>query len=68
LTYTLRWEEPDPDDVETLVASPSGISASPRKSASTQGPFKSEARPALHRNGWTDGFFDKLDELLAPQA
>jgi uncharacterized protein YndB with AHSA1/START domain len=45
LPYTLKWEEPDPDDVETLVASPSGISASPRKSASTQG--RSSPRLAL---------------------
>jgi hypothetical protein len=30
----------------------------------TQGPFKNEARRALHRDGWTDSF-DKLEQLLS---
>jgi hypothetical protein len=28
-----------------------------------QGPFKTEARRALHRDGWTDSF-DKLERLV----
>ena len=35
--------------------------------AFVQGPFKTEARLALHRDGWTDGF-DKLERLLSAQA
>jgi uncharacterized protein YndB with AHSA1/START domain len=32
----------------------------------SQGPFKTEARRALHRDGWTESF-DKLAELVTQQ-
>lgn len=67
LAYTFRWEEPDPDDVETLVDLSFRDLGESTEVVFTQGPFKTEARLALHRNGWTDGF-DKLDEVLSPQA
>jgi uncharacterized protein YndB with AHSA1/START domain len=35
--------------------------------AFTQGPFKTEERRPLHRDGWTDGF-DKLERLVSAQA
>ena len=35
--------------------------------ALTQGPFKTEDRRALHRDGWTDSL-DKLERLLADQT
>ena len=67
LAYTFRWEEPDPDDVETLVDLSFRDLGESTEVVFTQGPFKTEARLALHRDGWTDGF-GKLDELLSPQA
>lgn len=63
LAYTFVWEDPDPDDVETLVdLSFRGLGES-TEVALIQGPFKSEARRALHRDGWTDSL-DKLERLL----
>ena len=64
LAYTFAYEEPDPDDVET------GVNLSFRDVGQStevvlgQGPFKTEARRALHREGWTDSF-NKLERLLS---
>ena len=67
LAYTFVWEDPVPDDVETLVAlSFRGLGES-TEIALRQGPFKTEARRALHRDGWSDGF-DKLERLISAQA
>jgi uncharacterized protein YndB with AHSA1/START domain len=63
LAYTFVWEDPDPDDVETLVALSFRDLGESTEVAFTQGPFKTEARRALHRDGWTDGF-DKLERLI----
>jgi uncharacterized protein YndB with AHSA1/START domain len=63
LAFTFRWEDPDPDDVETVA----DLSFSERGDATevvlTQGPFRTEARLELHRGGWTDSF-EKLEALL----
>ena len=67
LAYTFAWEEPDPDDVETLVDLSFRDLGQSTEVALTQGPFKTEARRALHRDGWTDSF-DKLERLLFSQA
>jgi uncharacterized protein YndB with AHSA1/START domain len=66
LVYTFRWEEPDPDDQETLVTL-SFAEAGPRATGVTftQGEFRTEARRALHEQGWTDSF-EKLQSLLSP--
>jgi uncharacterized protein YndB with AHSA1/START domain len=64
LAYTFVWEDPDPDDVETLVALSFRDLGESTELGLTQGPFKTEARRALHRDGWTDGF-DKLERLVA---
>lgn len=67
LAYTFRWEDPDPDDVETVVdLSFQGLGAS-TEVVFTQGPFKTEARRMLHRDGWMDSF-DKLEALLSSGA
>jgi uncharacterized protein YndB with AHSA1/START domain len=64
LAYTFVWEPADPDDVETLAAlSFQDLNGSTRVQF-TQGPFKTEARRDLHREGWGDSF-DKLERLLA---
>lgn len=67
LAYTFRWEEPDPDDVETLVDLSFRNLGESTEVVFTQGSFKTEARLALHRNGWTDGF-DRLEALLSSQG
>ena len=64
LAFTFAWEEPDPDDVETLVIlSFRGLGESTQV-ALEQGRFKTDARVALHREGWTDSL-DKLERLLS---
>ena len=62
LVYTFRWEEPDPDDRETVVVLTLGAVGDATQVTLTQGEFATEARLALHREGWTDSF-DKLREL-----
>jgi uncharacterized protein YndB with AHSA1/START domain len=64
LEYTFVWEEPDPDDVETLVALSFQDLGDSTEVSLTQGPFKTEARRALHRDGWRD-CFERLERLLA---
>jgi uncharacterized protein YndB with AHSA1/START domain len=63
LAFTFVWEDPDPDDVETVVALSFRALGERTEVALTQGPFKTDARRALHRNGWTDSL-DKLAALL----
>ncbi len=67
LAYTFVWEDPDPDDVETLVRLSFRDLGESTEVALTQGPFKTEVRRALHRAGWTD-VFDKLERLVSAQA
>ena len=67
LAYSFVWEPPDPDDVETLVALSFRDLGEATEVAFTQGPFKTDARRALHRDGWTDSF-DKLEWLISAQA
>jgi uncharacterized protein YndB with AHSA1/START domain len=64
LAYTFAWEDPDPDDVENLVELSFHDRGESTEVAHRQGPFKTEARRELHRNGWTDSF-NKLERLLA---
>ena len=66
LAYTFRWEEPDPDDRETIVRlSLETAAADTTELSLSQGRFATEARWALHRDGWTDSFA-RLSELIAP--
>jgi uncharacterized protein YndB with AHSA1/START domain len=67
LAYTFRWEEPDPDDVETLVELSLHQVGDATEVRMRQGEFKTEERRELHRGGWTESF-DKLEELLAHGA
>jgi uncharacterized protein YndB with AHSA1/START domain len=67
LAYTFVWEDPAPDDVETVV----GLSFRDRGEATqvtlVQGPFETEARRLLHRNGWMDSL-DKLERTISAKA
>jgi uncharacterized protein YndB with AHSA1/START domain len=67
LVYTFIYEDPDPDDVENLVSLSLRDLGESTEVAFTQGPFKTEARRALHRDGWTDSF-DKLERLVSARA
>jgi uncharacterized protein YndB with AHSA1/START domain len=64
LAFTFRWDDPDPDDVETVADLSFADRGESTEVVLKQGPFKTEARLELHRGGWTDSF-DKLEELLA---
>lgn len=67
LAYTFRWEEPDPEDRETVVTlSLHDIDAARSELILDQGDFASERRRALHEEGWSQGL-GKLGELLASQ-
>src|SRR5215211_63544 len=67
LAFTFVWEDPDPDDVETLVELSFRDLGESTEVSMTQGPFKTEARRELHRGGWTDSF-DKLERLMSPRG
>ena|SRR5215831_8015827 len=63
LGYTFRYEEPDPDDRETVVAVSLTQAGEATEVSVTQGVFATEARLALHRDGWTQSL-DRLCELV----
>ncbi len=63
LAYTFRWEDPDPDDRETLVTLSLGDLDESTELLLTQGAFATEGRRALHDQGWTDSL-DRLQETL----
>ena len=63
LTYSFRWEEPDPDDQETVVTFSLRELGESTELTVDQGVFATEARRELHRQGWTDGL-ERLDALF----
>jgi len=63
LSYTFRWDEPDPDDRTTVARLSLQDSGDATEVALIQGDFATEARLALHRDGWSDSL-DKLKEFL----
>ena len=67
LVCTFVWEDPDPDDLDTLCDLSFRQLGDSTEVALGQGPFKTEARRRLHRDGWTDSF-DKLERLLRVRA
>ena len=67
LVYTFRWEDPDPDDRETLVTLSLLDLGESTELVLSQGSFATAPRLALHEGGWGDGF-DKLEDLLSSGA
>jgi uncharacterized protein YndB with AHSA1/START domain len=63
LVYTFRWEEPDPDDRETIVALALRAVGESTDVSMSQGEFATEERLALHLGGWSDSF-ERLAELI----
>jgi uncharacterized protein YndB with AHSA1/START domain len=64
LVYTFRWEEPDPDDRETLVTVSLQDLGDSTEFALLQEDFATEGRRALHEAGWTDSL-ERLQQLMA---
>src|SRR3954469_1614304 len=64
MAFTFVWEDPDPDDVETLVELSFRELGEATEVGLLQGAFKTEARRELHRGGWTDTF-DKLERFVS---
>ena len=54
LVYTFEWEEPDPDDRETIVTVSFLDEGSRTRVVLDQGPFATEARLVLHDDGWRE--------------
>ena len=64
LVYTFAWEEPDPDDRETVVTLTFEPDGEGTMLLLRQGSFATEARHALHEAGWTETL-DRLEASLA---
>lgn len=64
LAYTFRWEDPDPDDRETIVRLSLGDLDESTQVSVDQGVFVTEGRRALHEQGWTESL-DRLQELMS---
>ena len=52
--YTFRWEEPTPDDRDTVVDLALVSDGTGTRLALSQGPFLTEERLDLHRDGWSE--------------
>jgi uncharacterized protein YndB with AHSA1/START domain len=70
LSFSFRWDPPDPDDRETVarLTLVEREAESPGGGAETevtlrQGPFATEERRDLHAQGWSESF-EKLDAIL----
>lgn len=64
---TFRYEEPDPDDRETVVELSLQEAGDATQVSLSQGEFATQARLELHRSGWRDSL-EKLRELTASSA
>lgn len=64
LVYTFEWEEPDPDDRETLVTLTFRPDGDGTRLVLDHGPFATQARYALHEAGWRETL-DRLETSLA---
>lgn len=63
LSFTFRWDPPNPDDRETTATLSLDERGGETEVQFTQGEFATEERRALHETGWGDSF-GKLAELL----
>jgi uncharacterized protein YndB with AHSA1/START domain len=67
LAYTFRWDEPAPDDRETVVTLTLDEFGEATELSVRHGDFATGERLALHRSGWSDSL-DKLSALLEAGA
>ena len=66
LSYTFRWEDPDPDDRENVVVFSLEDRGTSTLVCVDQSPFATDARLALHRQGWTDTLERLAAALIEP--
>ncbi len=64
LEYTFRYEQPDPDDRDTVVSLAFQDAGDSTEISLVQSGFATEARRALHDGGWSDSF-DRLQDVLS---
>ena len=64
LVYTFEWEEPTPDDRETVVTLTFQSVDDGTQLVVDQGIFATEERFALHQAGWTEAL-GRLERMLA---
>lgn len=64
LAFTFVWDPPDADDVPTRADLSFRDHGGSTEVVLAQGPFRTEARRALHHDGWNDSF-DRLHRLLS---
>ena len=67
LAFTFRWDEPTPDDRETVVVLSLDSRGGATRVALRQAEFATEERLELHRGGWSDSF-GKLAAVLTSGA
>ena len=63
LSYTFRYDRPDPDDQETVATLTLLEAGDATRIELVQGPFRTEARRELHDAGWSDTL-DRLSALF----
>ena len=63
LAYTFRWEEPTPDDQDTVVRLTLEAPSHGTELSLWQGEFATGERLALHEEGWTESL-EKLRRFL----
>ena len=63
LSFTFRWDEPDPDDRQTVVVLLLENIGGATAVALSQGEFSTAERLELHRGGWSESF-EKLEMML----
>jgi uncharacterized protein YndB with AHSA1/START domain len=63
LVFTFSYEEPDPDDQETLVTLTLDPEEAGTRLVLDQEPFRTAARWELHRQGWTETL-ERLEQSL----
>jgi uncharacterized protein YndB with AHSA1/START domain len=63
LVFTFRYDEPDPDDRDTTVSISLRELDDATELTLDQGVFATEARRALHEQGWTDSI-DRMHGLI----
>jgi len=67
LVYTFRYDDPDPDDRETTVTFRLDDLGTSTRVVVEHGVFATQARLALHREGWSDTL-DRLERFVALQG
>jgi uncharacterized protein YndB with AHSA1/START domain len=67
LVFTFNYEEPDPDDRETVVTVTFDPSETGTRLVLDQEPFTTAARWELHREGWTETLA-RLEHSLEPDC